>query len=334
MKTGPECTVNAHTPQSEGYGRRIEIVSTVIDVLPKDAIQSIDEPSFGDEYFGDPADDVLALEADPPRAYPIRILNSHEIVNDVVDGRPVAVTWCPICGSAVAYDRTVDGRPLTFGVSGKLADDDLVLYDRETDSEWKQSTGECIDGELAGKRLSVLPAPMTTYQAFREAHPDGVVLQPVDGTGGAAKEYDPAGYEAYAEREGFGLRAMRGEGPEREWSRDDLEPKTVVLGLEHDGEAVGFPLPTVEAAGGVLEATVGETDVAVVATDDGIHAFEDPGLSLRFDDRGRLVGDGTVWDGPTGESEDGRRLERLPARRLYAFAWQDDHGPDAFYANQ
>ncbi|MFT4947740.1 MAG: hypothetical protein ACI8TL_001989, partial [Natronomonas sp.] len=86
----------------------------VQSVLPKDAIPSIDDPSFGQEFFGDPDDEVIVVDGDPPRAYPVRVLSYHEIVNDVVDGRPVAVTWCPICWSAAVYDRTVDGKTLTF----------------------------------------------------------------------------------------------------------------------------------------------------------------------------------------------------------------------------
>jgi hypothetical protein len=318
-----------------------ESAANVVSVLPKDAIPSVDDPTFGEAYVGAPDDEVLVVEpgddSSPARAYPIRILNYHEVVNDAVpaaggDPDPIVVTWCPICGSGVVYDATVDGRRLAFGVSGKLADDDLVLYDRETDSEWKQSTGECIAGELAGERLRVRPGPMTTYAAFREAHPDGVVLQPESEGSAAASGYDPSGYEAYEEREAFGLRGMRGEGPEREWNRDDLDPKTVVLGVTPaDGGALGFPLPVVEAAGGVAEATVGETDVVVLATGDGLHAFEHPGFALRVED-GTVRGDGATWTPATGESDDGRRLRRVETRRLYAFAWQDDHGPDAFYA--
>lgn len=313
----------------------------VISVLPKDAIPSIDGPTFGEEYFGDLDDEVLIVEpgaeASLARAYPIRILNYHEVVNDAVetaDGgeAPIAVTWCPICGSGVVYEAIVDGRRLTFGVSGKLADDDLVLYDHETDSEWKQSTGECIAGKLVGERLRVRPGPMTTYAAFREAHPDGVVLQPESEGSAAANGYDPSGYESYEEGDVFGLRGMRGEGPEREWNRDDLDPKTVVLGVTPaDGGALGFPLPVVEAAGGVVEATVGKTDVIVLATDDGLHAFEQPEFELRLES-GSVRGDGTTWTLTTGESDDGRRLRRVETRRLYAFAWQDDHGPRSFYS--
>lgn len=112
----------------------------VVSALPRDSIPSIEAPAFGSDYFGDPADEVIVVDGDPPRAYPVRILSYHEIVNDSVDGRPIAVTWCPICWSSAVYDRSVDGRTLTFGMSGKLADDALVIYDRETDSEWKQPT--------------------------------------------------------------------------------------------------------------------------------------------------------------------------------------------------
>ncbi len=142
-----------------------ESAMNVISVLPKDAIPSIDDPTFGDEYLSDADDEVLIVEpgdeASPACIYPIRILNYHEVVNDAVpiadgDADSIAVTWCPICGSAVVYEAIVDDRRLTFGVSVKLADNDLVLYDRETGSEWKQSTGECITGELTGERLRPL----------------------------------------------------------------------------------------------------------------------------------------------------------------------------------
>ena len=126
-------------------------------------------------------------------------------------------------------------------------------------------------------------------------------------------------YERYFELAGFGLDAHRG-GDSREWGRDDLDPKTVVLGVERDGDALGFPLPEVEAVGGVATATVGATDVLVVADEGGIHAFEHPGGEVP-----------ASVDAATGECVDGHRLDRLPARRLFAFAWQDDHGPHAFW---
>ncbi|WP_411962768.1 DUF3179 domain-containing protein [Haloferax sp. YSMS24] len=314
----------------------------VRQVIPRDAIPSVDAPSFTDRYEGPEDDDVISLTVgDETRAYPIRYLHYHEIVNDVVDGVPVAVTWCPLCGSAVVYDRRVAGHSLEFGVSGKLADDDLVMYDRETESEWKQSLGTCIAGELEGTELSVLPAAVTTWQAFTQTTPDGSVMAPPGGASEAAADgddpepidYDIQPYERYFEADGFGLGAHRGTGG-RDWDETlgGIGPKSVVLGLELDGVPVGVPLSVVESAGGVVTLDVGDQSVVVFATDAGIHAFSNPGLAFEpmADDR-TFRADGTTWDGVTGAAIDGRTLGRLPARRLFAFAWRDDHGSDAFY---
>ena len=335
----------------------------VRQVIPPDAIPSVDDPRFGDEYDGDPRDRVVVVDsADPPRAYPVRYLRFHEIVNDALGGDipgtdapdgealegdapddagdPIAVTWCPLCGSAAAYDREHGGRTLEFGVSGKLADDDLVMYDRETGSEWKQSSGECIAGDLAGASLSVRPAAVLPWESFRDAYPDGVVLRPPGGESEAAGsgdapepvDYGDDPYAEYVASDGFGLAAHRGTDGARTWNRDDLDPKTVVLGVETDGDALGFPLPRVLAAGGVVRATVGDKGVVVVADESaGIHAYADPGHAFESDDA-EVAADGTTWDVATGRAADGRRLERVPSRRLFAFAWRDDHGDAAFYA--
>jgi hypothetical protein len=307
----------------------------IVDVLPTDAIPSIDEPTFGQRFFGDSSDLVLVVDREgaPARAYPVRSLGHHEIVNDTVAGRPLAVTWCPICGSGAVYDRTVAGRSLAFGVSGKLADDALVMYDRETESDWQQSTGRCIGGPLAGRRLTALPAPLLTYERFREAYPDGAVLQPAGGESDAAarERYTMAPYDRYEQGEAFGLHGMRGTGEPREWDRDDLTPKTVVLGVTADGDAVGFPRPRVDEAGGVATAAVGDRKVVVLLADGELHAYAAPAFDLEpSEETGVYLGDGTRWQGATGRADDGRRLERRPATRLYAFAWQDAHGPDAF----
>ncbi|WP_435360560.1 DUF3179 domain-containing protein [Haloarchaeobius sp. DFWS5] len=320
----------------------------VRQVLPPDAIPSVDDPSFEPltEYDGEDSDEVVLVDGETPRAYPIRYLHYHEIVNSDRDGDPIAVTWCPLCGSAVVYDRVVDGQVLDFGVSGKLANDDLVMYDRQTESDWKQSTGTCIAGEFDGTALAVLPAAMTTVAQARAVRDDAeveILVRPggvseAGQKGGAAAEitYDSDPYDHYFDMDGFGLGAHRGTGS-REWEReDDIAAKTVVLGVEAtdtcgDGVALGFPLLRVEAAGGVVQTTVGTKSVVVFATDDGIHAFADPSVGFEPTDDGRFAGDGTTWNGATGRSDDGRELTRLAARRLFAFAWQDDHGPDSFY---
>lgn len=292
----------------------------VRDVLPRDAIPSIDDPSFGPDYIGDPDDEVVVLEGDSSRAYPIRLLSYHEIVNDTVEGNPLAITWCPICASAVVYERTVGDRVLSFGVSGKLADDALVMYDRETESEWKQSSGTAIAGPLEGTELTVVPAGMTTWAEFSTQFSEGNVLQP--DASREASAYEMAPYERYFDADGFGVGVMRGTGPSREWNRTDIGPKESVLGIEYGGDAVGYPISRVESARG--------RDVIVFADGGRLHAFENPGYEFTASGPG-LVADGARWNAATGRSDDGRQLRRISSRRLYAFAWQDDHGPSAFY---
>lgn len=325
----------------------------VTQVLPRDAIPSVDDPTFTDTYDGDGDDEMIVLDGDPPRAYPVRYLHFHEIVNDTVPGLqaiddddppkalPVAVTWCPLCGSAVAYDRRIDGvdEPVEFGVSGKLADDDLVMYDRTTETEWKQSTGEAIAGELAGRSLDPVPVSIQSYDRFRESAPDGLVLQQPGGKSEAAGpgddpepvDYDDRPYVEYFEQDGFGLDAHRG-GEGRSWDRDDLDPKTVVLGIEHNEDALGIPVPRLKAAGGVAAVSVGGQSILAVGTDDGLFGYEAPSGEVRqVDDPDRFEADGTRWNARTGTGDDGRTLDRIPIRRLFAFTWQDDHGPESFW---
>lgn len=148
---------------------------------PKDGIPALTDPSFepvaGKQGIED-REPVIALEIDgeTPRAYPIRYLTWHEIVNDVVGGQPVAVTFCPLCNSALTFDRVVDGQVLEFGVSGKLRNSDMIMYDRETESWWQQAIGEAIVGELTGSTLTLLPSWMESWAEFTARNPDGLVM--------------------------------------------------------------------------------------------------------------------------------------------------------------
>jgi energy-coupling factor transporter ATP-binding protein EcfA2 len=129
----------------------------------------------------------------PARAYPVRYLTWHEIVNDTVAGVPVAVTFCPLCNTALVFDRRVEGEVLTFGVSGNLRHSDMVMFDRETESWWQQATGEGIVGEHAGTPLTPLVSWLESWESFRETHPDGLVMaQP-----GAARPYGRNPYVGY-----------------------------------------------------------------------------------------------------------------------------------------
>ncbi len=150
-------------------------------VIPRDNIPSIDAPAFvgadeAAEWLAD-VEPVVALDVGgDARAYPLQILTWHEIVNDEVGGLPVAVTFCPLCNSAIAFDRRLDGELLEFGVSGNLRNSDLVMYDRQTQSWWQQFTGEGIVGKHAGRELEHLPSLLISFADFRAAHPDGKVL--------------------------------------------------------------------------------------------------------------------------------------------------------------
>ncbi len=152
---------------------------------PRDGIPAIWEPAFlpaAEETRIDDREPVMTFEADgaKARAYPVRYLMWHEIVNDVVAGRPIAVTFCPLCNSAMIFDATIDGAVHTFGVSGKLRHSDMVMYDRETETWWQQATGEAIVGELTGTRLTLLPGWMESWAEFLERNPDGLVMDEPD----------------------------------------------------------------------------------------------------------------------------------------------------------
>ena len=148
---------------------------------PKDGIPSIDDPEFVglDEADLPDREPVIGLRiGDDIRAYPLRVLMWHEIVNDVVGGVPVAVTFCPLCNAAMVFDRRVAGQVLEFGTTGKLRYSDLVMYDRQTESWWQQFLGEAIVGSMTGTRLEHLPARIESLAKFRARAPGGKVLVP------------------------------------------------------------------------------------------------------------------------------------------------------------
>jgi len=151
----------------------------------KDGIRSIDDPRFipaSQEHPLDlgPKEPVISIDAGgDARAYPLRILTRHEIVNDRLGAVPVAVTYCPLCNSAVVFDRRLNKRVLEFGTTGKLRNSDLVMYDRQTQSWWQQFVGEAIVGEMTGQHLQLLPSRVESISRFRERFPTGKVLLPL-----------------------------------------------------------------------------------------------------------------------------------------------------------
>ncbi len=152
---------------------------------PKDGIPALSDPTFisvaAEDRLGD-REPVITVEIDGqiPRAYPIRYLTWHEIVNDVIGDVPVAVTFCPLCNSGLVFDRRVDGELRTFGVSGKLRNSDMVMFDRETESWWQQALGEGIVGVHNGDKLTQMPAWMESWSEFLARNPDALVMDEPD----------------------------------------------------------------------------------------------------------------------------------------------------------
>ncbi len=145
----------------------------------KDGIPSIDFPQFNsvDKAFYADTEPVVVVEVNgEAKAYPIEILIWHEIVNDTLGGVPVTVTFCPLCNTAIAFDRRLDGIVYDFGVSGNLRYSDLIMYDRQTESWWQQITGTAIVGELTGKKLTSIPASIVSFADFQSTYPKGLVL--------------------------------------------------------------------------------------------------------------------------------------------------------------
>ena len=167
---------------------------------PKDGIPAINQPSFvaaANARGPAPHEPVISVAiGGEARAYPLRVMIWHEIVNDTVGGTPIAVTWCPLCNSSVVFDRRVGGRTLSFGTTGKLRNSDLIMYDRETESWWQQFGGDCIVGTLLGAELKYLPARVESVERFRTRFPHGRVLVPPDPEGRDYGRNPYAGYDS------------------------------------------------------------------------------------------------------------------------------------------
>jgi len=168
-------------PKTDFSRRTVDLAEIESGGPPKDGIPAIDRPRFVGARAAlawlRPEEPVIVLRvAREARAYPLQILMFHEIVNDEIAGRPVAVTFCPLCNASIVFEREVGGRILDFGTTGRLRHSDLVMYDRQTESWWQQFTGAGIVGQFAGTRLARLPSEIVSFADFSAAHPLGLVL--------------------------------------------------------------------------------------------------------------------------------------------------------------
>ena len=229
----------------------------------KDCIPSIDNPKFEkaqDVTWLQDEDVVFAVDyKGVKRAYPQRIMNWHEIVNDSIGGTPVAITFCPLCGSALAFERTVDEVITEFGVSGKLHNSDLVMYDRYEGNLWQQITGEAIVGKAAkrNEKLKQIPIITTPWGEWKKEHPNTEVLSRDTGH---VRDYDAYPYGTYEQDDElyFGVKNLD----------KKLPIKTVVYGIEVNSASKAYPENVFDQQP-VITDTVGGTPVQLEKTGEG-----------------------------------------------------------------
>ncbi len=308
----------------------------------KDGIPAVDEPRF--ESIGAVATwlseeaPVIALELNgEARAYPLAILIWHEIVNDTIAGVPVVVTFCPLCNTALAFERTVDGVTYDFGTTGNLRFSDLVMYDRQTETWWQQATGRAIVGELTDTQLVFLPSQIVSLADFAAAYPAGTVLSRDTGN---PRDYGRNPYPGYdrADQAPFLFEGV---------VDGRVAPKERVVTVDSADEAVAYPYSELRKVGLVNDRVAGQAIVVIWESgtasaldaplidegqdvgSTGVFSPEADGRSLTLrrvapDAPIRDVETGSTWD-VTGRATDGplvgARLEPIPHGDHFWFAW-------------
>jgi hypothetical protein len=249
----------------------------------KDGIPAVDLPQFtrADEidWLGDREPVIVVEIDDEKRAYPIQILMWHEIANDQIGATPIAVTFCPLCNTAIVFDRRLDGVIYDFGTTGKLRNSDLVMYDRQTESWWQQFSGQAVVGELAGKELEQIPARMVAWGDFLDEHPSAAVL---NRNTGFVRDYGQNPYVGYDDIDTPPFFAAGNADDDR------LAPKERIVYIEVGDEAFGVPFSSFAKRPRVtFDTDEGELDVR---WEGGVaSALDGPGIAS-----GREVGSVTV----------------------------------------
>ena len=222
----------------------------------RDGIPAIDNPRFvpvSGAGFLDPDERVLGITCNGiSKAYPVAILNYHELVNDRFDAEPILVSFCPLCGTGIAYLATVAGQRLEFGVSGLLYNSDMLFYDRQTESLWSQIRRQAISGPMKGAKLQAVVLTHTRWQDWKQHHPDTLVLSTDTGF---QRDYSNSPYAGYGASRKVWFPVLAED--------DRYHPKALVLGLELDGRFKAYPFSELERAGGVVHDTLAGRQVVV-----------------------------------------------------------------------
>ncbi|MEH6466088.1 MAG: DUF3179 domain-containing protein [Porticoccus sp.] len=242
---------------------------------PRDGIPSLDDPAFisaSDAGFLSPDDKLLGMSVNGvKKAFPIGILDYHELVNDAFNGQPVTLSYCPLCGTGIAFNPMVDGKHLQFGVSGLLYNNDLLMYDRNTDSLWSQMEGRAISGPLKGVYLERLPVEHTTWRIWRERHPDTLVLS---GETGFYRNYGASPYPAYD-------KSRRVLFPLSNYDKR-YHPKEMVIGIELGDKTKAYPFTELASGKSPLTDTINGQALSVEysAQDRSARILDDKGEVL------------------------------------------------------
>lgn len=297
----------------------------------RDGIPSIDEPKFvsAQDTNLQNGDLVLGLEINgDARAYPLDILVWHEIVNDVVGGEPVAVTYCPLCFTNQVFERTVDGEVVEFGTSGKLYNSNLVMYDRSTESYWSQAMGKAIVGERTGYVLERVPFDVAYWEDWKAINPDTKVLSQDTGFG---RPYGADPYGNYYTSPSIYFPISNHD--------DRLGVKEIIVGLEHNKVYRAYPLSKIEEQHAINDDLAGKPILLASHYPFMARAFDRTldGQVLEFEYNGEVMTDkqtGSIWnfDGVAEQGElAGRQLERLPFDQGFWFEWAAFHPETEVY---
>ena len=255
---------------------------------PKDGIPAVDAPEFesiaaADEWLEGPDPVIMYSHGDVTRAYPLSILIWHEIVNDVVNGQPVTITFCPLCNASIAFNRNFDGQVLDFGTTGRLRNSDLIMYDRQSETWWQQFTGEGIIGQYAGEQLHFLTSQVLSWEDFKASHPDAEVLARPD----MPRNY---GYNPYVGYDSTSHPFLFLDTPDPR-----LDPVERVLGLTTETEAIAYPFSLLQEAG-VVQDAFGGAELVI---------FHKPGLASALDSsvisKGKDIGAVAVYERQLGD---------------------------------
>lgn len=265
---------------------------------PRDGIPSIDRPDFipaANADFLQAKDRIIGIQVNgEARAYPIKILNWHEIVNDTIQGKPISVSFCPLCGTGIVYEAALGGKTLQFGVSGLLYNSDVLLYDRQTETLWSQILSKAINGPMKGQKLRMVTSSQTSWGKWLEQYPATKVLST---NTGYTRDYESSPYGNYDD-------SRKTYFPVSAESRR-YHPKERVLGITINGQHKAYPFKELALAGGTT------------LTDQ----FAGQTLSIEFDVPNR---DGQIKDAT------GNNLELVNG---FWFAWYGFHPDTAVFTS-